>query len=95
MKLTYFDFGLGVTGMVPTSEAVHVYKHKTMMMIMLLFLMMMVVMMTPPPPLLMLLLLMIMMMMMKKMMMKLMQRTHTNVYTHTIVCVLDFILFYL
>ena len=23
MKLTYFDFGLGVTGMVPTSEAVH------------------------------------------------------------------------
>ena len=24
MKLTYFDFGLGVTGMVPTSEAVHV-----------------------------------------------------------------------
>lgn len=25
MKLTYFDFGLGVTGMVPTSEAVHIY----------------------------------------------------------------------
>ena len=24
MKLTYFDFGLGVTGMVPTSEAVHI-----------------------------------------------------------------------
>ena len=28
MKLTYFDFGLGVTGMVPTSEAVHIYKKK-------------------------------------------------------------------
>ena len=26
MKLTYFDFGLGVTGMVPTSEAVHITK---------------------------------------------------------------------
>ena len=26
MKLTYFDFGLGVTGMVPTSEAVHIDK---------------------------------------------------------------------
>ena len=26
MKLTYFDFGLGVTGMVPTSEAVHILK---------------------------------------------------------------------
>ena len=26
MKLTYFDFGLGVTGMVPTSEAVHIVK---------------------------------------------------------------------
>ena len=28
MKLTYFDFGLGVTGMVPTSEAVHIYVIK-------------------------------------------------------------------
>lgn len=28
MKLTYFDFGLGVTGMVPTSEAVHQYNVK-------------------------------------------------------------------
>ena len=27
MKLTYFDFGLGVTGMVPTSEAVHINNY--------------------------------------------------------------------
>ena len=29
MKLTYFDFGLGVTGMVPTSEAVHLCNFGT------------------------------------------------------------------